>query len=169
MLSLTQQQFPLRRHSEYTSMNNLAILLVLPAWATAQNQYLMTVGGYEGSTGCQNCNNRVSLISLDPQLEVPECLRNLSDFKNLEGACMANLLGDQPHICGGYDAYIGYNNECYRYNPTLDTWRETGTLLEERIGGSGLYGCGFTYSHGIVVAGGTGFIDGCIPDGPGAW
>ena len=151
------------------AMNHLVILLALPMWALAQNQYLMTVGGYDGSQACQNCNNKVALVSLDPLTEVPECLRDLNEFKNLEGACMANLLGDQPHVCGGWDAYVGYNNECYRYDPNEDSWTETGTFLEERIGGSGLYGCGFTYAHGIVVAGGTGFIDGCIPDGPGAW
>ena len=149
-------------------MNHLVALLALPMLALAQNQYLMTVGGW-GSQECQSCppgNPRTSLISLDPLVEVPECLRDLSDFKYLEGACMANLLGDQPHVCGGWDAWVGYNNDGYRYDPNLGSWTETGSFLETRYGGYGIYGCGFTYAHGIVAAGGKGCINGCGPGGP---
>ena len=151
-------------------MNKLVILLALPMWALAQNQYLMTVGGYDATAEDQHnppWDNQVSLISLDSMTEVPECLQDLSNFKYLEGSCMANLLGDQPHICGGWDAWVGYNNKCYRYHPNEDSWTETGEFLETRYGGFGLYGCGFTYAHGIVAAGGKGCINGCGPGGPG--
>ena len=109
----------------------ILVILTLPIWALAQNQYLMTVAGYDGSSdGCQGCppwDNKVSLISLHPGVPVPECLQRLNDFQYLQGGCMANLLGDQPHVCGGWSPYEDYTEECYRYDPTQDMWIETGT------------------------------------------
>ena len=82
------------------------VLVTLPTWVFAQNQFLMTVAGYDGSSnGCQNCppwDNSVALVSLDPDVAVPHCLQELNDFQYLQNGCMANLLGDQPHICGGW-------------------------------------------------------------------
>ena len=148
----------------------ILVILTLPIWALAQNQYLMTVAGYDGSSdGCQGCppwDNKVSLISLHPDVPVPECLQRLNDFQYLQGGCMANLLGDQPDVCGGWSPYEDYTEECYRYDPTQDMWTETGTFLTPRDGPRGYYGCTFSYSHGIVVAGGYGCGDGCSQGGP---
>ena len=141
------------------------VTLILPTWVFAQNQFLMTVAGYDGSNdGCQYCppwDNKVALVSLDPDVAVPQCLQELKDFHYLQGGCMANLLGDQPHVCGGFSAYGGYTDKCYRYNPMEDMWTETGSFLTSRTGPRGYYGCTFSYSHGIVAAGGYGCIDEC--------
>ena len=144
--------------------------LFLPVWAFAQNQFLMTVGGYSGlQDGCQHhCpswDKKVTLLSLDPDVQVPECLQRLNDFQYLEGACMSNLLGDQPHICAGWAPFgDGYNDKCYHYDPILDLWTESGTLSVTRREGNG---CAFSYAHGMIVAGGYGCTDGCVSDPPG--
>ena len=137
------------------------VTLSLPTWVFAQNQFLMTVAGYEESLGPESppWYKKVALVSLDPDVAVPHCLQELNDFQYLQNGCMANLLGDQPHICGGW--YGDYIDKCYRYDPTQDMWTETGSFLTSRTGPRGYYGCTFSYSHGIVAAGGYGCIDEC--------
>ena len=122
----------------------------------------MTVGGYDGILANPDLNpydNRVTLLSLDPNIQIPECLQGLNDFQYLEGACMSVLLEDQPHICAGRDAFTAYNDKCYRYDPILDSWTESGTLTVQRLEFSG---CAFSYAHGMVIAGGFG-IDNAPP------
>ena len=135
--------------------------LVFPMCVIAQDQYLMTVAGYIGGLANPNMpwDNRVNLLSLDPNVAVPECLRGLNNFRYLEGSCMAVLLEDQPHVCAGWDAYNGYNNKCYRYDPVLDSWTESGALTVQR---NEYAGCAFSYAHGMVIAGGFG-IDNAPP------
>ena len=148
----------------------MVTFFALPTWVLAQDQYLMTVGGYDRSQACQHCppwDNKVTLLSLDPNVPVPECLQSLNDFRYLQGSCMANLLGDQPHICGGWSPYGDWMEECFRYDPTQDMWTESGTLLTSRDGPSGFHGCAFSYSHGIVVAGGRGCESANCQGGPG--
>ena len=138
--------------------------LALPMMAFAQDQFLMTVGGYDGYLANPDLNpydNRVTILSIDPNVQVPECLQGLNDFQYLEGACMAVLLEDQPHICAGWDALgSGYNDKCYRYDPVLDLWTESGTLTVQR---RDYFGCAFSYAHGMVMAGGFG-IDNAPPN-----
>ena len=145
----------------HTKMLILVTLLVFPLLALAQDQYLMTVSGYIGSLANPNLpwDNHVNLLSLDPNVQVPECLQGLNYFRYLEGACMAVLLEDQPHVCAGWDAYNGYNDKCYRYDPLLDSWTESGTLTVQR---REHFGCTFSYAHGMVIAGGFG-IDNAAP------
>lgn len=140
----------------------LVTFLAFPILALAQDQYLMTVAGYDGSQADQNLppwDNQVNLLSLDPNVRVPDCLQGLNDFRYLEGACMAVLLEDQPHVCAGWDAYSGYNDKCYRYDPVVDSWTESGTLTVQR---KEYAGCAFSYAHGMVIAGGFG-IDNAPP------
>ena len=138
----------------------LLILWALPISALAQDQYLMTVAGYDGSSANPNVppwDDQVHLISLDPNVAVPECLQRLNSFRYLEGACMAVLLEDQPHVCAGWDAYTGYNGKCYGYDPILDSWTESGSLTVQR---NEYAGCTFSYAHGMVIAGGYGIDNG---------
>ena len=148
----------------HEDMLTLVTFLVFPLWAMAQEQYLMTFGGYDGMMVNPDLNpydNRVTLLSLDPNVQIPECLQALNSPSNiyLEGACMAVLLEDQPHVCAGRDAFSAYNDKCYRYDPILDSWTESGTLTVPRLEFSG---CAFSPAHGMVLAGGYG-IDNAPP------
>jgi len=142
------------------------VTLSLPTWVFAQNQFLMTVAGYDGSMAPEYPpdQKRVTLISLDPDVAVPHCLQGLNDFQYMQYGCMANLLGDKPHVCGGYTE--DYSEKCYRYDPKQDMWTETGSFLTSRNGPKGYYGCTYSYSYGIVAAGGYGCIDECSQGPP---
>ena len=57
----------------------------------AEAQYLMVIGGVYRA-GFPTSND-VELISLDPEVEVPECLQNLNDHpRRLHWSCAATLL-----------------------------------------------------------------------------
>ena len=102
----------------------------------AEPQFLMVIDGVYRA-GFPTSSN-VELISLDPEVEVPECLQNLNDHpRRLHWSCAATLLQGMyekiscwdkfqfelaraeglPHLCGGYDYDEGLLDDCYRYNP----------------------------------------------------
>ena len=63
-------------------------------------------------------------------------------------------LGKLPHVCGGYAAVIGQSTgraviECYRYQPTDDTWAKSGTMAYSHDKS------GFTYHEqlGLIISG----------------
>lgn len=93
-------------------------------------QLLMVFGG-------EPYSNDVTLLSLDGDPPVPECLQNLNPHpKQLSGSCAATLGNSKlPHVCGGSYSECGdltcnedESDECYRYNPDLDSWTLSGIM-----------------------------------------
>jgi len=117
---------------------NLIILMGpgFVAIASGQEQLLMVTGGDPFWPDSKN----VTLLSLDGGPPVPECLQNLNPHpRRLYDSCSATLgEGKIPHICGGrywgcdVEDFTctdrGINDECYRYNPELDTWTVSGVI-----------------------------------------
>ena len=146
---------------------------------TEGEDFLLVVGGFNYSTHV----DIVEVISLDPlRNPVPDCMKNLQPFPfpfvdaagdTMDGKKGLNLFGkklisfsadDMPMICGGYSVNMlgmgpAFNDKCWKYNPTNDSWTAVGTMSIGRA-----YMASSKHpSLGLVMAGG-GSCNGCPID-----
>ena len=81
--------------------------------------YLMVLGG----KGTQL--RYVEVVSLDPEIPLPQCLENLNELplnEEFDGSAGATLPDGTPLICGSS------GQQCFRYQAESDEWLRSGFM-----------------------------------------
>ena len=85
----------------------------------------MIVGGQSS----EKSEDKTYALSLDPQVEVPSCLRNMCDFpRYFEGASAGIFEDGLPTVCGGRTRGSPqvYHKDCFKFNFT-NAWEYSGS------------------------------------------